>query len=103
MRRRAPRPLAHALAGLTATLAPATTIARVQGCWREVVGEDVAEECHPQSEHDGVVTVHCRSAVWAQELELLGPELTERVNEALAGAGGAAAIRSLRFRVGSDL
>ena len=97
MRRLAPRPLARALEGVTATLAPATTLARVQGCWRDVVGEGVAAESHPVAEHDGVVTVACESAVWAQELELMGPELVARVNATL----GAAAVAGLRFRVGS--
>jgi predicted nucleic acid-binding Zn ribbon protein len=97
MRRVAPRPLARALEDVTATLAPATTIARIQGCWVEVVGSAVAEESKPVSEHDGVVTVACRSSVWAQELELMGPELVGRVNAALGGE----AIAGLRFRVGS--
>jgi predicted nucleic acid-binding Zn ribbon protein len=97
MRRVAPRPLARALEGVAATLAPATTLARVQGCWGDVVGESVAAESHPVAEHDGVVTVACRSAVWAQELELMGPELVARVNAALGGA----AVEGLRFRVGS--
>ena len=100
MRRLAPRPLAHALAGFTAGLAPATTLARVQGCWREVVGEGVGAETQPVSERDGIVTVACRSAVWAQELDLLGPELVQRVNAALASDGGRGAVEALRFRVG---
>jgi predicted nucleic acid-binding Zn ribbon protein len=103
VRRRAPRPLAHALAGVTATLAPPTTLARVQGCWADVVGETLVEECRPLSEREGVVTVSCRSAVWAQELSMMAPELVERLNGALAGDGGRAAVAELRFRVGSQL
>ena len=99
MRRLAPRPLAHALAGVTAGLAPATTLARVQGCWADVVGESIGAETRPVSERDGVVTVACRSAVWAQELQLLGPELVGRVNAALAGDAGGP-VAELRFRVG---
>ena len=34
----------------------------------------------------------CSSAVWAQELDLMGPELVERLNDAL----GVPAVRSLR-------
>jgi len=101
MRRLAPRPLAQALAGVTATLAPATTLARVQSCWNEVVGEGVGAESRPVAERDGVVTVACRSAVWAQELELLGPELAERLNAALSDDGGRGAVEALRFRVGT--
>jgi predicted nucleic acid-binding Zn ribbon protein len=102
MRRLAPRPLSHALAGFTAGLAPATTLARVQGCWNEVVGEGVGAESQPVSERDGVVTVACRSSVWAQELELLGPELVERVNTALGGGDAGGPVEALRFRVGAS-
>jgi predicted nucleic acid-binding Zn ribbon protein len=98
MRRTAPRPLARALEGVTATLAPATTLARVQGCWADVVGQGVAGEASPVSERDGVVTVACRSSVWAQELALMGPDLAERLNAAL----GATAVGELRFRVGTE-
>jgi predicted nucleic acid-binding Zn ribbon protein len=97
-RRRAPRPLSYALAGLTATLAPPTTLARVQGCWADVVGEALASECTPVSERDGVVTVACRSAVWSQELSMMAGDLAERVNEALGGP----AVAELRFRVGQQ-
>ena len=96
MRRLAPRPLAYALEGLTAALAPATTIARIQGCWGEVVGEALAGECTPLSERQGVVTVGCRSSVWAQELSMMAPELVGRLNAAL----GSDAIAELRFTVG---
>jgi predicted nucleic acid-binding Zn ribbon protein len=101
MRRLAPRPLAHALARVTGNLAPATTLARVQACWREVVGEGVGAESNPVAERDGVVTVACRSAVWAQELDLLAPELVERLNDALHADGGRGAVQALRFRVGT--
>ena len=95
MRRLAPRPLGPALEALRDSLAPATTLARVQGVWGDVVGEALAEECRPVSERTGVVTIACRSSVWAQELSMMGPELTERLNSAL----GTTAIAELRFTV----
>jgi predicted nucleic acid-binding Zn ribbon protein len=100
MRRLAPRPLARALESVTATLAPMTPLARVQASWSDVVGPVVAEESRPVAERDGVVTVACRSAVWAQELEMLGPDLVERVNAALRTTDQPA-VGALRFRVGS--
>jgi hypothetical protein len=51
-----------------------------------------------------VVTVACESAVWAQELELLGPDLLTRFGDALAGESGGPAtgsVKKLRFVVGS--
>lgn len=91
-----PRPIAEAVARVTANAAPATTIARLQGSWESVAGPVIAAEAEPVSERDGVVTVACKSAVWAGELELLGPGLVEGLNKAL----GARAVASLRFVVG---
>ena len=54
---------------------PATLLAAVQGCWRAAVGERIAAEARPVRERDGVITVECRAATWAQELDLLQDEL----------------------------
>jgi predicted nucleic acid-binding Zn ribbon protein len=93
MRRLAPRPLAAALGRVTAGLAPPTLLARVQGAWADAVGEVVNDEAQPVSERDGVVTVACHSAVWAEELKMMGPDLRERVNASL----GEEAVAELRF------
>ena len=100
MRRLAPRPAGIALAAVRGELAPATTLARVQGCWREAVGPVVAGEAHPVSEHEGTVTVACDTAVWAQELDLLGPELVGRLNELLGGPEGDEPVRAIRVVAG---
>jgi predicted nucleic acid-binding Zn ribbon protein len=93
---REPRQIAEALARVTAKAAPATTIARLQGCWETVAGPVIAAEAEPVSERSGVVTVACRSAVWANELELLAPGLVKGLNEAL----GTEVVGTLRFVVG---
>lgn len=98
MRRSAPRPLADALAGIRRDAAPQTVLARVQGCWAEVVGPAIAAEAQPVSERDGTLVVACRSATWSSELELLAPDLLDRLNEALGGGGGAP-IAALRAKV----
>ena len=82
-RRRAPVPVAGAIERLAAQLEPLTPLAAVQRAWPDAVGPAVAAECAPVAERAGVVTVACRSAVWAQELTLLGPELVGRLNAAL--------------------
>jgi predicted nucleic acid-binding Zn ribbon protein len=92
--RLAPRPLAGALEQLTDRLAPATTLARVQGVWGPVVGAAIAAAARPTAERDGVLTVSCEAAVWAQELDLMAGQLIPRLNDAL----GAEAIRELRCR-----
>lgn len=96
MSRFAPRPLAAALGDLTATIAPASTLARVQERWRHAVGPEIAASASPTAERDGVLTVSCESAVWAQELDLMGATVVERLNEAL----GVEALRELRCRCG---
>ena len=97
MRRAAPRPLASALEQVAIATAPATTLARVQRSWPAVAGEVVARESAPVAERDGVVTVACRSAVWAQELELMSRDLVARLNDALAAHGAARAVRDIRL------
>lgn len=99
MRRREPRPLSAALDGFGRDAAPATLLARVQGCWGEVVGPAIAAEAQPASERDGTLTVVCRSATWASEIELLAPELLERLRQAL-GSPAADGLTALRARVG---
>lgn len=96
MRRTAPRPLRYGLEAVTAAAAPATTLARVQGCWRSVVGEAVASEAEPVAERGGEIVVRCESGVWASELELLAPQLVEKLNAALR----APLVKGLRVRAG---
>jgi predicted nucleic acid-binding Zn ribbon protein len=81
--RRSPRPLASVLGPLQAELAPDTLLAEVQRAWRKVAGETIAAEARPVAERAGVLTVACASSVWAQELDLMGPELLERLNATL--------------------
>jgi predicted nucleic acid-binding Zn ribbon protein len=98
VRRVGPRPLASALGEFTREATPAALLARVQAVWPEVAGEVVASEAEPVSERAGAVSFSCGSGVWANELELLSPNLIERLNEALGGADGGP-VKRLRFRV----
>jgi predicted nucleic acid-binding Zn ribbon protein len=74
--------------------APATPLAAVQAVWAEAVGERIDAEARPVAERDGVVTISCSSTIWAQELDLLSPELLRSLEGALPAAS---APRSLRF------
>ena len=85
MRRREPRPAGCAVAALAERLAPLTLLADVQRVWADAVGDVVAAQAEPTGERDGVLLVTCSSAVWAQELDLMGPELVARLNAALGG------------------
>jgi predicted nucleic acid-binding Zn ribbon protein len=82
-RRRAPRRASLAVGALADDLAPATVLAEVQRVWPQVAGPAIAAEATPTAERGGTLTVTCRSAVWAQELDLMGPDLVGRLNAAL--------------------
>ncbi len=98
-RRAQPRALGEAIRAVRSEAEPATTLAAVQGAWASAVGERIADEARPVRERDAVVTVSCRAATWAQELDLLQDELVERLNRALDPAR----IERLRFIVGEEL
>ena len=72
MRRRAPATdLLGPRPALVDELAPATLLARVQQAWPAAAGPAIAAAARPVAEHEGVLTVTCEAAVWAQELELM--------------------------------
>jgi predicted nucleic acid-binding Zn ribbon protein len=96
MRKAAPRSLSIALDDLTATLAPATTLARVHEVWERVAGAAIATSARPTAERDGVLTITCDAAVWAQELTLMAADLRTRLNAALGGQE----VCELRCRIG---
>ena len=78
-----PRPVTLALDGVRAELAPETLLAEIQGVWADVVGDAIAAQARPVAERAGVLTVSCAASVWAQELDLMAPELIGRLNGAL--------------------
>jgi predicted nucleic acid-binding Zn ribbon protein len=98
--RRTPRRLGTTLGAATRRARPKTLLAAVQEAWPGAAGGAVAAEASPVAERDGVVTVACRSATWAQELDLLQSEFLERLNMAVSEAdpeGPDAPISGLRF------
>ena len=100
MTRSGPRRLGDALGAVRSQAAPATLLAAVQEQWAAVAGEAVAQQSEPVAERDGVVTIACRSATWAQELDLLAPDLLERLGAALEArdpAPAGAPLERLRF------
>jgi predicted nucleic acid-binding Zn ribbon protein len=82
-RERGPRRLGVAVEAVAGELAPDTPLARIQRAWRGAVGDAIAAEAEPVGERGGVVTVACRSSVWAQELDLLSVEVVRRLNAGL--------------------
>jgi predicted nucleic acid-binding Zn ribbon protein len=91
-RRTAPRSAAHAVRALTDRVAPATSLAVVQRAWPQAAGDVLAARATPTGEAQGVVTVTCESAVWAQEIDLMATAVIERLNAEI----GTELVRALR-------
>ena len=96
----APRPIGAALEKALSGARPPGLLADVQAVWPGVAGDALAASASPVSERDGLVTVACESAVWAQELELLGADLIARLNARLTqgAVGRACALSWVRVR-----
>jgi predicted nucleic acid-binding Zn ribbon protein len=97
--RRAPRPLRAALATAVESAEPATLLAAVQSAWAGAVGEAIAREATPVAERDGVVTVACSSATWAQELDLLSSEMLPKIRDQLPDRS---TLEGFRFTISGD-
>ena len=54
--------------------------------WPELVGDEVAGHCTPESFSDGTLVVRTDSTAWATQLKLLLPTVLRRLNDEL-GAG----------------
>ena len=81
--RRSPRSLEPAFTALADELAPGTLLADVQRIWPATVGSSIAAQAQPTAERGGVVTVSCAASVWAQELDLMAPQILVRLNATL--------------------
>ena len=81
--RRSPRELGLAVERIREELAPQTLLAEAQWVWPQAVGGAIAAEAEPTAERGGVLTISCSGSVWAHELDLMAPEILERLNEAL--------------------
>jgi predicted nucleic acid-binding Zn ribbon protein len=96
MGRSSPRPAGLALREAVERSAPRTPLAAAQRVWSDAVGPAIAEAAEPVAERDGVLTIRCASATWAQELSLMEAELLARLRERL----GARAPESLKLSAG---
>jgi predicted nucleic acid-binding Zn ribbon protein len=72
-----------ALQPLSEAWAPDTLLSEIQRWWPEVVGSGIAAEATPTSERGGILTINCSGAVWAHELDLMGPTILDHLNARL--------------------
>jgi predicted nucleic acid-binding Zn ribbon protein len=69
-------------------------VAGVVGRWREVVGDQVADHCSPETFENGSLVVRADSTAWAQQVRLLVPHLQRRLADEV-GEGVVEAITVL--------
>lgn len=55
------------------------SVGGVVGRWREVVGDQVADHCTPETFEDHVLVVRADSTAWATQVRLLVPRLLQRL------------------------
>jgi predicted nucleic acid-binding Zn ribbon protein len=82
---RDPQPLARAVERLLSERGWETpaAVAGVMSRWAEIVGDEVAAHCRPESHADNELVVVADSSAWASQLRLLAPTLVRRLDEVL--------------------
>lgn len=91
---RDPALVGDALARLAAERGWSTelSVGGVIGRWREVVGDQIADHCTPETFEDGVLVVRTDSTPWAVHLTHMGADLLGR----LTGELGPDVVRELK-------
>ena len=80
---REPAPLGDTVQSLARQLGwnQPLSVGGVIGRWREVVGDQIADHCMPETFSDGVLVVRTDSTAWATQIRLLTPQLDRRLAE----------------------
>ncbi|HEX5535169.1 MAG TPA: DciA family protein [Actinomycetales bacterium] len=83
--RRDPQPFGSSISRLVQERGWSTPIAvgGVVGRWDQVVGEEVAAHCQPETFEEKVLTVRTDSTAWATQMRLLAPTILQRLSEEL--------------------
>ena len=61
-------------------------IALLEAGWREIVGNEVAQNSHPTRIADGTLTIITRSSAWSHQLSFLADHVLRAVNARLPGS-----------------
>ena len=56
-------------------------MAGVIGRWRELVGDQLADHCSPETFEEGSLVIRADSTAWAMQVRLLLPQLERRLEE----------------------
>lgn len=93
---RDPQPVADTMEQLSAQLGwgRSLQVGGVVGRWREVVGDNIADHCVPETFEEGALVVRADSTAWATQIRLLIPQLERRLAEEV-GEGAVISIQVL--------
>jgi len=93
---RDPQPVAGTMEQLSAQLGwgRSLQVGGVVGRWREVVGDQIADHCVPETFDEGSLVVRADSTAWATQIKLLLPQLERRLAEEI-GEGAVTSIQVL--------
>ena len=83
--RRDPQPFGSSISRLVQERGWSTPIAvgGVVGRWDQVVGDEVAAHCQPETFEEKVLTVRTDSTAWATQMRLLAPTILQRLADEL--------------------
>jgi hypothetical protein len=70
---------------------------RLRLAWNQALGNTIAQQAQPLRLARGLLTVAVRSSVWVQELQMMAPEILDRLRQHRVGR----AVEKIRFRIGS--
>ncbi|MGV8979232.1 MAG: DUF721 domain-containing protein [Cellulomonas sp.] len=78
---RDPQPVADTLARLLRDRGwvQEVSVGGVIGRWRDVMGDQIADHCEPETFDGGILTVRTDSTAWATQVRLLVPQLLRRL------------------------
>jgi predicted nucleic acid-binding Zn ribbon protein len=78
---RDPQPVADTLARLLRDRGwvQEVSVGGVIGRWRDVMGDQIADHCEPETFDAGILTVRTDSTAWATQVRLLVPQLLRRL------------------------
>lgn len=93
---RDPQPVGDTMDALTGQLgwSRSLQVGGVVGRWRDVVGDQIADHCVPETFDEGALVVRADSTAWATQIRLLLPQLERRLAEEV-GEGAVTSIQVL--------
>jgi predicted nucleic acid-binding Zn ribbon protein len=72
-------------------------LAQLRGKWAAAAGEKIAQHASPQMIRDGRLTLTVDSPAWMSQLNMLAPQIIEKINSVLDEG----AVRELKFCLGT--